>query len=396
MIRPRSAVLLVAVCLLAVGFLASPAATTAVDGLDRSVSQSEDGPSYASPDASSIREEGYESVSMNLGAAVQRDAQALRTEHERRVLDDKLAAAINDSATTYLAEQRLAEIEQRYERLEDRERELLQAYADRQISAQLFLSQWATLRSAVQMQSSLQEQAASEVQVPERVLNLEGALLIDGPVTERVRSAQRTVGDTPFYILTGEESAVLATIDDGRFFRQATLRENRDLTVGTEADQFRVDGEPDFGEVSARAAELYPWVFEDNLRESVAGHASNSKVYLATAGYSRGELRAYLDGATTEVFQEIHEQPLDRVAFASTATNGTADLNVTVERTQETGPMRVTVTDGEQPLEGATVQTDEQSVGVTDDDGQLWLVEPRIATTLAVTAADGDRVTVSI
>lgn len=395
MTRLLRGALLVAVCVLAAGFLTAAAATTVIDASDWSVAQSEtDGPSYASPATGSATGEGYESVSMDLSAAVQADAQELRAGHDRRVLDAELAAAANDSARESLAEQRLDAIESRYERLDEREQELLRAYGQGEINTQLFVSELTNLRTALEAQSELQDQTSSEVSTPEQLLNFESTLLASQPVTERIAAAQTGGEDTTVYLLTGQQRFVLATFDGETFLRQATLRDERDLNAGLEADQFRTDGRQDPTAISDRATNLYPWVFQRG--EEVVSIRADRKVYPVTVDYTQGELQLYFDGATTDVFQENYYQNLDDVRFTTTATNETDSVNVTVDQTQETGPMEVTVTSGGQPVEGATVRILDLAVGTTDGAGQLWAVEPRIESDLVVTTPDGERVTVTV
>jgi len=233
------------VALLAVGFLTAPALTSAVDGSNSNSLQDQaeqDQPSYASHDAADVSGEGYQSVSINIGAAVQAEAQTLRTEHDRRVFDAALRRASSDAAQQFAAEQRLQEIESRYERLDQREAELITTYGDGTIAEQLFLSELAILQTALEGQSSLQAQASTVVPASDRLLNYEETLLANAPITERIVAAQRSVEDNPtIYVQTGQDAVVLATIEDqpgsgGTFVRQATIRDARDLTAGSDAE----------------------------------------------------------------------------------------------------------------------------------------------------------------
>lgn len=405
MVRLPSGALLLVACVLAVGALSAPVATAHLNPAETPAPQSaEDGPSYESPDDDSVTGEDYETVSLNLGAAVQADAQALRTEHERQVFAEELEAANTDSARTFVAEERYETLVSRYERLDEREQELIEGYGNGELTTGLLLSELVNLQTTLQAQVTLREQARTEssTPVPERLWNFEGALAVDAPIVDRVATAQRSFGDSePFYILSGEESLALATVDDQTFLRQATVREGRDLTVGREADQFRTEEGDNIEEASDRAADLYPWIFAQNLRESALAYPEfegTSKVYLVGATYSEGTLTTYLDGATTNVFHEIHEQPISRIEFTGSVSNESGTLNVTVERTSETGPMRVTATNSESgiPIEGVTVEIAETTVGTTDSDGRLWAVEPRIASEVSVSTDDGDTVIVSL
>jgi hypothetical protein len=398
MMRLSRVAFLVAVCVLAVGFLPAPAATSGLDASERVVAQpDQNGPSYASPDTGAATGEGYESPSLDLGAAVQADAQQLRAEHEQRVLDVELTAAFDASAREFVAEKRLEAVASRYQQIAEREAELLEAYGDGEIDTALFLSELTTLRVATEMQSDLQAEAAAEVTVPERLLNLEGALWVESPVLDHVAEGKRNVDrSTAVYVLTGEDSYVLGTVDDGTFLRQATLRSGRNLSAGTDADQLREGGNLSLERVSERTAELYPWIDNQLVPGSYGYHDPRAKVYEVTLDHPKGELLTFLDGATTDVFHENHWQPFDRIEFTRTVQNNTSGLNVSVDQTRETGPMRLTVTANGQPVPNATVRISDQVVGTTNAGGVLWTVEPRIASDLSVTTTDGDRVLVSL
>lgn len=409
---PSGALLLV--CLLAVGAFAVPAVTAAAGDADSGLPVADadstaaqvtaDNSSYSSPDSGSVTNGGFESTSLNLGAAVQEDAQTLRAAHDRRVFEAELAGAGTDSARAFVAEQRYELLEARYERLTQREQALIDAYGSGALAPELFLSELVSLRTALETQVGLREQARAQTStsVPERVRNLEGALAVDTPVVDRVAAAQRSVGSSePVYILTGDEFVALSTVSEGRFVRQATIHSGRDLTVGTDADQFRAEGSNPLGEASNRAAELYPLIYAEAPSESVNEFPQlpgDSKVYVVTATYTEGVLRAYLDGATTDVFHEIHEQPLNRIEVSDSRSVANGTLNVTVGRTSDTGPMRVTATNSQSglPIQGATVSVGDTALGTTDAEGQLWGVEPSGPAELIVTTDSGDRVVVDL
>jgi len=175
--RLPSHALILVVCLLAVGALSVPVATAHLDTSETAATQpTEEGPSYASPADDSVTGEGYETASLNLGAAVQSDAQALRTEHDRRVFDSQLGGSGTGSARDLVADRRYEILVSRYERLDEREDELTDAYGSGELDDGLFLTELVNLQTALQSQVSLREQARTEssMSVPERLWKSKG------------------------------------------------------------------------------------------------------------------------------------------------------------------------------------------------------------------------------
>jgi len=395
--------LALALCFIAVGIVTVPPALADVGASDGTGAQEEhEGPTYSSPDSSEVTGEGYEQVSLDLGAAVEADAQQLHAEHDRRVFAARLDAADSTAEREQVAEQRLATIQQRYERLAAREDVLLNDYGSRELNDQLFLRELVGLRAAIEAQATLQDQVTTVEPAPDRMLNYEATLMADQPVTETVRTGIRSADSDPaVYIQTGEATVILATVDKsgingGTYTRQAIRQDGRNLSVGTEADQFRVDGELGVALAFDRAAELYTWEFDNFVQQGQ--EIQQGKVYGIRVEHTRGLLRTYLDGATTDVFHEIQTQPLRSVEFTSRVVNSTSEVNVNVERTRETGPMRITVTEAGNldPIDDVTVQMNGNTVGTTDDDGELWLVQPRVTPTVTVTTPDGETVMIDV
>jgi heat shock protein HtpX len=139
-----------------------------------------------------------------------------------------------------------------------------------------------------------------------------------------------------------------------------------------------------------RAAELYTWLYE-RQRPSFTYYGT-SGIYELTASHPNGELTAYLDGGTTNVFYEEQTRNLEDVQTSDTATATNGTLRVTVQRSTETGPLLVTASDADTDATvDGTVTIDGQRVGETGSDGALWTVEP--SGDYAVTVTSDERET---
>ncbi len=192
---------------------------------------------------------------------------------------------------------------------------------------------------------------------------------LTGPVRANVVAALAGTGpsDQAIYVQAAENGVVLATIDGDTFVREAFLATNRDPTSGDSIG----------GMTSAldRATELYPWTFSE-ATETDTTVASN--VYRVSANHPQGTLTTYLDGGTEAAFREVQELQLDRLPVAEAVHSTEANRTTVVERTYPGGPTRVTVLDDDgEPIDRAEVYVDDRLTGVTDANGEHWIVAPR-------------------
>jgi hypothetical protein len=120
-------------------------------------------------------------------------------------------------------------------------------------------------------------------------------------------------------------------------------------------------------------------VFENAIGSPSLSGFGDSSVYLVEASHPQGDLRAYLDGATRDVFHETQANAPEAVPVALTRTASTDRLRLQVNATHATGPMWVTVTRPGGPnatAVDATVRVNGQRVGTTGADGRLLTLQP--------------------
>ncbi len=191
------------------------------------------------------------------------------------------------------------------------------------------------------------------------------------------------------YHLLGENSIVSAAAGDGQFMRVAHLSTN---LVANGTDRF---AEPRDVSALRRFKELYPWADDNAIRSAQVLSFGNSTFYRGEIVHPQGELQAFIDGSSRDVFREIQTLRPDSVPQQASVTNNTADLALIVNTTGSTGLLHVRVEQSgtRAPLDGR-VRIDGQFVGSTGQSGTLWAVQPRGRFTVNVTSG-GDTITVS-
>lgn len=371
--------------LLALLLLVSLAATASVTAAQSSLVVDENSTNYLSIAEEDVEQESYESVGVDVSAAVAADAQRLHGEYDRRAFETKYERAATAEAQSEIAEEEMLRIENRVEEIDAERAELLQAHSNGTISTDRLLYELVRLDAvASQQQVSIGTvartvDASPDVSLPVRleqyVTNANGELvLLPAPVEEQVMASKNgTAQRQRLFVQAGEEKLVMVTVGEDGFTRQATLR---DEYVRGAPDQFDSDGEPRIVVAFQRGAELYPWLFENaDGTPSIRGFGDSS-IYLITAEHPHGTTESYVDGATTNVFREHHAGDPESLPVSATLTDATDEFDIRVELTRPTGPMRVTATTPEgEPLR-ADITVNGEVVGTTDEDGQLWTVQP--------------------
>lgn len=354
-----------------------------------------------------VRQSTHTSTGVDVGTAVKTGSTGLHHRHESMAFEERFRSLDADAARSQLLHARLSAIEQQTAELDTRENVAMRQYAAGSISALEFLrvrlqvnAEAAQLRASLGRLSEAPDSVtgySTSRELSTRIRTLEGELVtLHGPVGAQLNDDIRDDGRSVVYLEGSSDAYMLATVQGDQYVRETRLDGERDPR---EPDQFLQEAQNNdetnrFNAADDRAAELYTWLYE-RQRPSFTYYGT-SGIYELTASHSNGELTAYMDGGTTNVFYEEQTRTLGdvRTTETVTATNGT--LRVTVQRSTETGPLLVAASDADTdaPVDG-TVTIDGQRVGETGNDGALWTVEPRGSYTLNVTS-DGTRTTVTV
>lgn len=352
---------------------------------------------YLAPSVVDVTSEQYQDVSMDASSAATVAVQEIHNEHDRETFNRQLQST-DTGEQTEIAQGQLENITDRLNRLDAMQHDLFRRYSENEISTETLLRELTELQTAIQAQSMLVDQAEEYAEPPNefriRLETLVDAVSVEQPVTDRVQ--ETLVGDSEsmtVFVQSATEGLVLATVEDGVHYRQATLLNERNL-----------EGEDQFGgnlslggysQAQQGMKELYPWAYDiPNLRFGGESPSVYSKIYQLGQTHPHGELTAYFDGTTTNIFHENQRISVTSMPTNNTVSNTTAAGTVTVEGTRESGPLSVSVQDGNQVVSGATVLIEDQRVGTTSTDGNLWTVQPSGAFNVTVNTPDGESITV--
>lgn len=398
--------LLLGVALLAVAALSvggagsvvdSDAAGALPDGEPVRVENVSNTTNYLVPDGD-IERRTYVTANVDVGSAVDASAAALDSEHRRLTYEERLASQTDDSdGRLAVAERELADAEARMERLDARQESVFRAYSNGTLTRQQFVRHLVRLEVRATAYSeyldTLEQETDRRLETPPsnfdtRISQLRAqTVALPDPVTGRIADAVLGVSD-PFVLYSEgvDDALVLAAVDDGAFYRQATLR---NAYRPDEPNTLTLEG------ALQRATELYPWVYSGGQGFEPQIGIASAGLFEVSATHPQGRLASYISGSTADVFHETQTLDPQTLPVYKTATNGTDSLNLSVTTTTQTGPMRVELTTPAGTPVNGTVLVDGEPVDTTGDDGTLWTVRPSGTFKLSVVSESGAEVSLS-
>lgn len=287
-------------------------------------------------------------------------------------------------------------IDQRTAGLHEREQAAIRAYGAEEITPRAFLMELARIDAQA---SALDDRRARLVELADgdddveidrgQAAALERRLqALTGPVREHAREVLEGQHPTNrFFVATGPDSLVLATITEDTYVREAYRGDRYNPTGGDEIGPQRA---------LEIAAESYPLLWErrqDNT--DVVGANGN---YLVRMPHERGVLEAFVDGESRAVYKEFQTRPLASFEHTRTTTATRDGLRLTANSTYPGGPLRIRLVDAESdaPVDAnVTISENGQEselLGRSGDTGTLWTLSPQGEHT--VTAIRGNDVVV--
>lgn len=361
----------------------SPSSATAVTTQD---------PPYLSPPASSVTRQEHTQVGIDVSAAVAADAQRLHGRHETAVFEQRFNTATNQSA---FVESAIGDIGSRAEPLDDQHAQAVAAYRDGELSIHGLVRELARLEAAATAHQRFADRVGSAANTvggvdlsqlfQEQLSELNVAIpALESPVIDTLRAGEFEP-HTTLYAQAGADAVVLAVANETHIQRQATLQGERNWSNSNQFTENADENEEPNGLALQRAQALYG---EDNVRGFFPPPYAATTVYGVQGNTPSGSFVAYLDGTTRNIFHEQQTIAADGVTRTDTLVDAAGDLELTVNTTVPTGPMRVSVTNGGDPVEGVTLAVDDQAVGATDADGQRLVVQPLAGATVDVTVAN--------
>ena len=327
-------------------------------------------------------------VTLDVGGALAVDTAATEGRIGTLTIDERLSRANTTAAKRAVIREVGTRIERRIERLGAEQRAAIEAYEGGELRTREFVRTLGRIQvRAVRLRGTIDRLETAAVSVPASAINGTSVDswardrrvrvgLLTSPLRREIVAALRGIDPVTVYVETADTGAdgadggvVLATIDNGRYVRDAYLPAERD------------DGPPnEVGSILTaldRVSAAYPWAWNASAGvESAGGPAAGS--YRFTLFHRQGRLTTHLDAESANVFREIQVKRLRAVPTAPPVAVAEAGLGVQVGRTHITGPMNVSITAaGGGRAANATVFVDDRIVGRTGPDGSLWAITPR-------------------
>ncbi|WP_435076411.1 DUF7096 domain-containing protein [Halococcus sp. AFM35] len=346
----------------------------------------------------------YRQASLDVSGALALDTRGLAGRYRQLVLDERFAATDSTSARRDMLRASAARIEARIDELRQRQSAAVGKYNNGTISAREFVIELARIDTAAGRLGTAADRVAARARsIPGSTIGGQPATSwarnrrvelgpLGGPVRDRIAETLRGENTVPLdaanapnlegveagpderlealdlYVETSGEGLVLATVDEGRYYREASLPTERNNTTGGELT--------DITAALDRVAERYPWTWNHSVTTDSSGDR-RAGIYRFTLFYDHGRLTTHLDRRSGEVFAEQQRKRLSGVPTTEPVSETAGDLRLTINRTYPTGPLELALMnrDGE-PVDGRII-VGNRTVGRTGTDGHLWTVAPR-------------------
>jgi hypothetical protein len=345
----------------------------------------------------------YRGTTIDVSGTIALGTQQLDGRFRQERLRQRLSSTESVAARHEQIEATAVRIDERIAALRARQVTTITAYNNGSLSGQAFLRDLARIGAAAgRLETAVEQLQRRADSVPRSTIN--GTSVTNwaqnrqfelapfgGPVRDRIAAALRGENTVPVdtdvpsgvarvgptreerldplwvYAETTAEGVVLATVDDGQYYREAYLPGERNATAGRVANNT---------EVRNRRAMVYPWA-ENNSGSKGQRNVQQVGISRFRFSHDHGRLTAYLDHNSGQVFAEHQRKTLMRLPTAAPVTTTAGNRRLVVNRTHPTGPLEVFVTtESGNPLDG-TVTVDNRTVGDTGPDGRLWTVAPR-------------------
>ena len=347
-------------------------------------------PPYLAPPPETVTREEYIQPGIDVSAAAASDSQQLQSEHSATTFETQFTTVADPEA---FVESFVANVSARAEALDDQHAQLLVEYRDGEISTRTLLRELVRLGAAVTEQQRLADRVETTVEATEdvtlsRAVREQFAALddeipaLESPVVDKLIDGGFEPG-AAVYAQAGAEGVVLVAPDGTHHQRQATLRGQRDRNGTNQFVEEAGEDENPFSLAAERARALYG----ENIGLFPPPFGATT-VYGIQGTITGGDFRAYLDGATENVFHERQTVAVEEVPVTTSRNHRLGTLELVVNATVPTGPMQVSVTDAGEPVEGAAIQVANQTAGTTDANGQRWVVQPLDGAEVSVTVDD--------
>ena len=372
-------------------------ADPAASAVPPSIAQSNGTTNYLQVPDGDVRTSTIERAPVDVTAATRIGADELEVQLAVETFRERFDTANSEAERTAAVRELVRTLERKTEHLQQTQSTALERYNDGEISSKQFLSTLARLdataeeiRRAADAVETEEENTLDYTTPPalgDRIRSFDARLLpVEGKIrnVELQSAVQGSTQSPPLYVETGDQGIVLATIVNNNYAREAF-----------NSTAFDPEGQSNltiYRDALDRMSVLYPWAMDPANRNGAPRVDTlwNTSVFSVTTQHRHGSLNVFLDASTTNVFREDQTRDLDNVPSVTVATNTSVIVELSVNTTHETGPLRVDLTrpGTTNPVEG-DVYVDGTFVGTTGADGTLWTIDTRGETTVRVETDDG-------
>jgi hypothetical protein len=354
----------------------------------------------------------YQQTTLNIPSTLALDTRGLHGQFRQLTLDERFGATDTDTARRAQLRTTAAQIETRTTQLRKREAAAIAAYNNNSVSGREFLHELIVIDAAAgRLMAAADRVAARARSVSRSSINGQPAVSwaqnqrtaldpLQGPVRERVAEAFQgnntvqtddeipsglaKIGPTrsqrldvlKVYVETSRTGVVLATVDDGQYYREASLSGERNATgSGLSGSTAVLD----------YLNERYPWASNNSGYTEVSGDRRTG-VSRVTLFHNHGRLTVFVNQSSGRVFGEHQRKALSAMPTTDPVTATKNRLRLRVNRTRSTGPLEISLaTPAGEPIDG-NVTINGRGVGRTGTDGQLWTIAPHGTVTIRARA----------
>jgi hypothetical protein len=366
------------------------------------------------PDA--LETASYRRATIDVSGTLTLDTRRLAGQYRQLVLDERFAATDSTAARRTMLRASAARIESRIDGLQQRQSAAVGEYNNGTVSAREFVIELARIDTAAGRLGAAADRVAERARsIPASTIGGQPATSwarnrrvelgpLRGPVRERIAATLRGQNTVPLdaaiapniegveagpderleslelYVETSDSGLVLATVDEGRYYREAFLPTERTNTSASELT--------DITAALDRVANRYPWTWNHSVTTDSSGDR-RAGIYRFTLFYDHGRLTTHLDRRSGEAFAEQQQQRLSGLPTTEPVSETAGDLRLTVNRTYPTGPLELALANREgEPVDGR-ITVANRTVGRTGTNGHLWTVAPRGDATVVARTSEG-------
>lgn len=321
----------------------------------------------------------FESPTVSLGSSIAMDRDEFRTRLDVTVLDKQLRTADTPKEQKQVLNRYRYRIENRIISLKATERRVSRSFSNGSLSTTEYARTLGRIDAAAEDLRTLIDAMENRTDdVPRFDLESEAdtlrgkLVLLEGPIRDRIhRILTGEARSVRTFVATADTGVVLATIDGTTHVREIVRLDRHDPAT---------TGQLSHLEAQNVVLDHYTWAATNMDTDGTSTYLYGAtNLYSVSISHTHGDLTAYLDAGTGQIFKEVQYTQLSGSRSINPdpgVTNTSNNVTLRVNRTYPGGPLRVELANATgAPLDGQ-VTVDGESAGRTGDDGVVWTLGP--------------------